>query len=403
MRRSRPPVPRLPFALLGALLARADRDEVLTDVAEEYAARAAGEGRAAARRWLWRQALGSAPALLGRSWWREWSGFEPRVDTYDPGGPVLRSWIADAHYAARRLRARPAYALLSVLTLALGVGGTAAAYGIARGLLFEPLPYAHEQEVGVFWKKTDWTEEEFLYLRGRVPGFGQVALYRLGDATLRRGDAPARLLPGITASAELFDVLGAPPLLGRGFRAGDDAEGAEPVAVLSYGLWRELGGDPSIVGTPLTLDGTPRTVVGVMPRGFWFPDPTVRIWTHRVCQRRRPHAGPGRRAVRRARGALGARRASRPTGPCSPRRRGSPWPPGCSWPSCPRCRSGAATCAARWAARAPAWSKGGADGWRAGWSWRRSRSPCWSPPVPPCSRAALRTFTRWTLAYVRRE
>ena len=279
MRPSRPPVPRLPFALLGALLARAERDEVLTDVAEEYAARVAGEGRAAARRWLWRQALGSAPALLGRSWWREWSGFEPRVDTYDPGGPVLRSWIADAHYAARRLRARPAYALLSVLTLALGVGGTAAAYGIARGLLFEPLPYAHEQEVGVFWKKTDWTEEEFLYLRGRVPGFGQVALYRLGDATLRRGDAPARLLPGITASAELFDVLGAPPLLGRGFRAGDDAEGAEPVAVLSYGLWRELGGDPSIVGTPLTLDGTPRTVVGVMPRGFWFPDPTVRIWT----------------------------------------------------------------------------------------------------------------------------
>ena len=71
-------------------------------------------------------------------------------------------------------------------------------------------------------------------------------------------------------------MLGVAPLLGRGFRAGDDVPGAEPVAVLSFGLWQELGGDPSIVGQRLTLDGTPRTVVGVMPRGFWFPDPTVR-------------------------------------------------------------------------------------------------------------------------------
>jgi predicted permease len=261
------------------MFARAERDELLTDVAEEYWRRMASEGRPAARRWLWRQALGSAPALFGRRWWREWSGFEPRAHTYNPGEPAVRNWIADAHYAARRLRARPSYALLSVLTLALGVGGTAAVYGTTRGLLFNALPYAHEAELGVFWKKTDWTEEEFLYLRGQVPGFREVALYRHGDVTLRDGDAPARLLPGVSASAELFDVLGAPPMLGRGFRAGDDADGAEPVAVLSYGLWQEFGGDPSIVGTPLMLDGTPHTVVGVMPRGFWFPDPSVRIWT----------------------------------------------------------------------------------------------------------------------------
>ena len=192
---------------------------------------------------------------------------------------MLRTWIADARYSVRRLLARPGYALLAVLTLALGVGGTAAMYGVARGVLFDPLPYAHAREVGVFWKKTDWTEEEFLYIRGRVPGFQQVALYRQRDVILRDGDEPARLVPGVTASAELFDVLGARPLLGRGFRAGDDVRGAEPVAVLSFGLWQEMGGNPSIVGTRLTLDGTPRTVVGVMPRGFWFPDPSVRVWT----------------------------------------------------------------------------------------------------------------------------
>ena len=205
--------------------------------------------------------------------------FEPSAHSHQRGGMMLSSWITDIRYAARRLRSRPGYALLAVLTLALGVGGTAAVYGIARGILFDPLPYPHEREVGVFWKKTDWTEAEFLHIRGRTPGFQQIALYRLRDVILRDGDAPARLIPGVSGSAELFDVLGTRPLLGRGFRTGDDEEGAERVAVLSYGIWQELGGNASIVGTRLVLDGAPRTVVGVMPRGFWFPDPSVRIWT----------------------------------------------------------------------------------------------------------------------------
>jgi len=187
--------------------------------------------------------------------------------------------MADVRYSLRRLRARPGYALLAVLTLALGVGGTAAAYGIARAVLIAPLPYAHARELGIFWKKTDWREEEFLFIRGRVPGFQQVALYRQRDVILSNGDQPARLVPGVAASAELFDVLGAGPLLGRAFQAGDDVPGAEPVAILSFGLWQEAGASPSIIGTRVTLDGTARTVIGVMPRGFWFPDPSVRIWT----------------------------------------------------------------------------------------------------------------------------
>ena len=170
------------------------------------------------------------------------------------------------------------YASVAVLTLALGVGGTASTYGVARGVLFDPLPYAHAREIGVFWKKTDWTEEEFLHIRGRVPGFREVALYRVHDVILREGNEPPRLLPGLSALAELFDVLGVRPVLGRGFQPGDDAPGAEPVAVLSYGLWRELGSEASVLGKRLTLDGMPRTVVGVMPREFWFPDPGVRVW-----------------------------------------------------------------------------------------------------------------------------
>jgi putative ABC transport system permease protein len=273
-----PRLPRLPMALLRVLLPRAEQDEVLADLAAEHAAHVRMLGAASAGRWLWRQALGSAPALLGWTWWRGWSGFEPRANAYRPGGPMLSSWITDARYAARRLRARPGYTLLAVLTLALGIGGTAAVYGIARPLLFDPLPYAHEHEVGTFWMDGSWNEEEFTFLRGRIPGFRLVAAHRPSDVTLRDGDGPARLIAGIATSAELFDVLGARPMLGRTFEQGDDVPGAEPTVVLSYGLWQEMGGDAAVIGSRVDLDGTPRTVVGVMPRGFWYPDPSTRLW-----------------------------------------------------------------------------------------------------------------------------
>jgi putative ABC transport system permease protein len=195
------------------------------------------------------------------------------------GWQRLEQLAQDSWYAIRILRRRPLYALLSVLTLALGIGGTAAVFGVAQGVLLSPLPYAHEREVGVFWMKTDWTHEEYLYIRGRTPGFRQVALYRQRDSVLRVTGGSARVVPAVTASSELLDVLGASPFLGRGFQTGEDVPGAEPVALLSFGLWQELGGDPSIIGTPVMLDGSPRTVIGVMPRGFWFPDPAVRIWT----------------------------------------------------------------------------------------------------------------------------
>jgi putative ABC transport system permease protein len=271
-------MPPTPLLILRTLLPRAERDEVLADLQAEYEAIAAAEGMATARRWLWRQALGSAPALLGWNWWRGWTGFEPRANAYRPGGSMLRSWITDARYAMRRLLARPTYTILSVLTLALGIGGTTAVFGIARPLLLDPLPYANANEVVTFWMPGWWNEEEFLYFRNRIPGFRAVGADRPSDVTMRDGDAPTRLLPALQVTSELFDVLGAHPMLGRSFRDGDDVNGAEPVAVISYGLWQELGGSPSIIGRRLTLDGAPRTVVGVMPRGFWFPDPSVRIW-----------------------------------------------------------------------------------------------------------------------------
>ena len=270
--------PGFPLAMLRRLLPMAERDEVIGDLAAERAERAQRDGPRAADRWLWRQVVRSVPVLIGRSWWRGWSGFEPRANRMQPGGPLMEGWIMDLRFAARRLRTRPTYALIAILTLALGVGGTSAVYSIIRRPLWEPLPYERAEQVVQFWNPYDWSEAEFSMLRADLPGFRRAAAYRPEDIIVERGDAPARLVPGIASSAELFDVLGSSPMLGRGFQPGDDLAGAEPVAVLSHGLWQELGGDPALVGQRVRLDGVERAVIGVMPRGFWFPDPSVRVW-----------------------------------------------------------------------------------------------------------------------------
>jgi putative ABC transport system permease protein len=192
---------------------------------------------------------------------------------------MFESWIMDARYAARRLLSRPAYAALAVLTLALAAGGTAAIFSVVRALLLDPLPVAREEQVGVLWFSGSWREQEFLGLRPQFPGFRRMAAYRPEDLTLEVPGSPMRLLPGVAGSAEFFEVLGTSAFLGRTFSPGEDVMGAEPVAVLSHSFWRELGADAAIIGKPLRLGGVARTIVGVMPPGFWFPSPTTQIWT----------------------------------------------------------------------------------------------------------------------------
>jgi putative ABC transport system permease protein len=257
----------------------AERDEVLADLQAEYEARKGRHGSRAARRWVWQQALRSVPALVRRTWWRGMNGFESGANSMRPGGPMLEMWIIDFRYAARRLRSRPTYAALAVLTIALGAGGTAAIFSVVRALLLDPLPIAHEEQVGVLWFQLSWREEEFLGLRPDFPGFQRMAAYRPGGPTLEAPDGSIRQISGYAVSAELFDVLGTPAMLGRTFKPGEDLVGAERVVVLGHPLWQELGADPNIIGKPLLLGGVPHTVVGVMPRGFWFPSPTTRMWT----------------------------------------------------------------------------------------------------------------------------
>lgn len=277
-RRHPPRLPLIVTVIFWALFPLAERDEVLADLRDEFGRRATVYGPGAAYRWVWRETLGSLPALARRIWWRGMTGFEPRANRMRPGGPMVESWIMDFRYAVRRLMRRPTYAILAIFTLALGAGGTAAIFSVVRTLLLEPLPITHEAQLGVFWFPYSWNESEFLYLRGSFAGFRGVASYRPDNPTLEIEGGPLRLVEGMATSSEFFDVLGAPPMLGRTFKPGDDTAGAEPTSVLSYALWQALGADPGVIGKPLRLGGANRTVIGVMPKDFWYPSPATRVW-----------------------------------------------------------------------------------------------------------------------------
>src|SRR4029077_223197 len=192
----------------------------------------------------------------------------------------MEPWILDARYALRRIVRRPLPWALAALTLALGVGGLAAISGLTRPLLVSPLPYPQAEQLTRMWSPGDWRGKEIAALEGRWPGFSAVASFRPRNLTLEHAGALTRAVPGVTGTADLFKVLEVAPSLGHAFEAGDDHAGAAPVAVISNALWRELGADPHLPGTLLRLDGTPYTVIGVMPAGFLFPDPSIQVWTN---------------------------------------------------------------------------------------------------------------------------
>ncbi len=186
--------------------------------------------------------------------------------------------LGDLRVALRQLWRRPAYTLLGVVTLALGVGATVALSSVAIGLLVRPLPVADEAGLQVFWSDFNWRGVEFDFVKERQRAFSGLAAYSNEGYTLRVAEQSSTVLATV-ASAELFDVLGVAPLVGRGFQPGDDRPGAAPITVVSHGFWQqELGGDPAVIGRRLEIDGAPVEVVGVMPRGFYFPSPVFRIW-----------------------------------------------------------------------------------------------------------------------------
>ncbi len=180
------------------------------------------------------------------------------------------------------MRRRPGYAAILILTLGLGIGATVSLTSVVNDLIVRPLPYADEDRVRVFWSDYDWRGAEYDFLNERRGVFDALAAFSTDGGPYHpttRAEGPATALPYVVATHTLFDVLGVRPFMGHAFSADDDRPGAAPVAVISYGLWNDdLGRDPSVVGHRIMINGAAVTVIGVMPKGFFFPTPDFRVW-----------------------------------------------------------------------------------------------------------------------------
>jgi predicted permease len=182
--------------------------------------------------------------------------------------------LRDFRYSLRLLVKEPGFTVLAVLTLALGIGATTAVFTVVDSVLLRPLPYANPERLVVALHGPEASAPvspaDYLDYKKSSRAFSGLAAAQAWGVTLGGGDRPERL-DALKISANLLDVLGVPPLLGRGLREGEDGPGHDQVVVLGYSLWqRRFGGDPSIVGRTIALDGHPYTVVGVMPAGFQF-------------------------------------------------------------------------------------------------------------------------------------
>jgi putative ABC transport system permease protein len=197
----------------------------------------------------------------------------------------VESLMSDLRLSVRTLRRTPGFTLVVVLTLGLGVGAATAILSAVRPILFEPLAYPHQERIlsiadvgeGGPLPTTFGTYTEIVR-RSRV--FESLAVFQPWQPTLTGGTEPERL-EGQSVSAAYFDVLGVRPAIGPGFDPAEDRPGGAHVVVLSNALWRtRFDADPGVVGRLVHLDGTPYTVVGVMPPGFEnVTAPLARAWT----------------------------------------------------------------------------------------------------------------------------
>src|SRR6185295_15269323 len=175
---------------------------------------------------------------------------------------------------------RPAFTLLVVLTLALGIGVNSAVFALVDAVLLRPLPYRDPSRLAFVWQTLpehnvfDLEATPFDYEAWHeVRGFSQLGLVDTGAFTLTGDDTPERVR-GSRVTASLMPLLGIAPQIGRAFTPDEDRSGTAPVVILSDGLWRRrFGGDPAMLGRQIQVDSVPRTVVGVMPRAASLPGP----------------------------------------------------------------------------------------------------------------------------------
>src|SRR5580765_4494340 len=202
------------------------------------------------------------------------------------------AWLAngwqDIRYGGRLMRRTPAFAAAAIVTIALGIGATTAMFSVVYSVVLRPLPYRDPDRLVNLWSTAikrglpranvgmanvyDW--------KARNHVFEDIATLRAVANFNLTGQGEPERLNGSRVSANLFPVLGVTPLIGRTFTEDEDEIGHEQVAILSYGLWRRrFGGDASVIGRTILLNGEPHTIVGVMRRDFAYPTREFEIYT----------------------------------------------------------------------------------------------------------------------------
>ncbi len=197
----------------------------------------------------------------------------------------LENTVKDVRYAARMLRKNPGFTAAAVLSLALCIGANTAIFSMLYALVLRPLPFQRSGQLVEIYNsfpkvgmpKLASNVGQYLDIKQNAPAFAQVALWRLGDATLGEDRGPSRI-PVADATAEIFDLLGVKPLLGRFFTPENHVPAADKVVVLTQSFWEShFQGDPAVVGRTLRLDGQPYEIIGVAPRVFEAFDARVRL------------------------------------------------------------------------------------------------------------------------------
>jgi predicted permease len=201
-------------------------------------------------------------------------------------GAPLAGIVQDIQYAARLLRRQFRFTLLASLTMALGIGATTVLFSVTYGVLMKPLPWPdadrlvrlEERRGGNRPRFNSFSNAAFIAWRDQKTTIEDIAAWAPRMMTLNAGGDPERIRV-TAASASLFPVIGARPLIGSLFDAAVEASEGAPVVVLSEGLWRRrLGGSPEALGRSVQLDGRAHTVIGILPEALAYPDRESEAW-----------------------------------------------------------------------------------------------------------------------------
>jgi predicted permease len=185
------------------------------------------------------------------------------------------SVVREIRHATRRLARRPGFAVVAIVTLALGIGANTAVFSLVQNVLLEPLPYANPERLVMFWQRgaesdVTWlSARELVEYRRATRTFSGISAYTDIAANLTDGDQPERVV-GAQVTPDLFETLGVPAARGRTLTAG--AANEDDAVVIGWNLWqRRWGGAPDVINATVRVNGTTRRIIGVMPPDFRLP------------------------------------------------------------------------------------------------------------------------------------